>query len=123
MEQDKLKQDLSAYAANRTKLTAEVDGVDIIFTILYVGEEGAYVDVVGEGETQLDILQLSHSRLREYSKVSEFVEQSVLDCTLKLWQGQGKEFEMDVISDVDLGWFLKMVKDGKIFGISMGDGG
>ncbi len=123
MEQDKLKQDLIAYAANRTKLTAEVDGVDIIFTILYVGEEGAYVDVVGEGETQLDILQLSHSRLREYNKVSEFVEQSVLDCTLKLWQEQGKEFEMDIISDVDLGWFLKMVKDGKVVGISMGDGG
>ncbi len=122
MEQDKLKQDLIAYAANRTKLTAEVDGVDTIFTVLYVGEEGAYVDVIGEGETQFNYHELSHSRLREYSKVSEFVEQSVLDCTLKLWQDQGKEFEMDIISDVDLGWFLKMVKDGKIVGISMGGG-
>lgn len=119
MEEDILKQQLIEYSEKGTLLTATVDSEDIIFRVLFVGEEGAYIDIQGEGEAQLNYLGLAHSRLREYNKASEFVEQSVLDCTLKLWQAQGKEFEMDTIGDVDLGWFLKMVKDGKIVGISM----
>lgn len=119
MEQDKLKQDLVRYQTNKTKLTATIDSEDIIFTVLFAGEEGAYVNIQGKGETQLDYLGLSHSRLREYSRASEFVEQEVLTSTLEAWQGQGKEFEMDTVEDIDVGWLIRQVKEGKISWLKM----
>lgn len=123
MEQNDLKQQLQDYASNNTKLSASIDdggfAKEIVFKVLFAGEEEVFIKVDGEGETTLDYGQLSHARLRPYEVASEFVEQEVIKSILDAWQARGTEFNMDTLEDVDVSWLLRQIRDDKVTGIGM----